>query len=295
MHPLAAGSKQQHPINAAPIQVTREPRHAPHGHHRPARHTLRHGLQLPRRVIQRQRPWRLPADHIPITHLRRIPRRHQPQAHHHCQRQRNHDGRAHSPSAPHHARNQPHAKSHEHQKHAPRQHPIHHPQPAPLREIEEHRPVENRRRTPRHHEPREGSSDARTHPHPAQRQTNERQPRPADEPPKLGKERDVRADHRADLRDAVQQKSRGERPRIAEPHTIRIRDEELQPCEPDPRPVQNRTVQRKARPHPPQSHSHQRNRQPPAPVGRARRARRTSARNPPPRANLQSHHEQSRP
>ena len=107
----------------------------------------------------------------------------------------------------------------------------------------------------------------------------------------------MRADHRADLGDAVQKKRRGDGPRIAESHAARIRGEEPQSRKPDSRTVQNRTVQRKARPHPPQNHSRQYNCNPqsPTPVGRGLRARRPSARNPPPRANLQSHHEQSCP
>ena len=63
---------------------------------------------------------------------------------------------------------------------------------------------------------------------------------PADDPPELRQERDVRIDHRADLGNAVQKKCRSDRTRIAEPHAIRIRGKEPQSRKPDLRTVQNR-------------------------------------------------------
>ena len=107
-------------------------------------------------------------------------------------------------------------------------------------------------------------------------------------------------DERADLGHAIaQQERRGESARIAEPHAARIRREEPQPRKPDLRPVQDRTVKRKARPQPPEGKPHHgkpRHRpRPSTPAGRTRRTSRTTAHEPPPDRRLQTRHEKPRP
>ena len=148
--------------------------------------------------------------------------------------------------------------------------------------------------------PRKCKPDTRALLQPRQRQRDERAPRPPDEPSALGEEREVCVDERADLGHAIaQQERRGERTRIAEPHAARIRREEPQPRKPDLRPVQDRTVERKARPQRPEgesNHGKPRHRpRPSTPAGRTRRTSRTTAHEPPPDRRLQTRHENPRP
>lgn len=210
------------------------------------------GAESPSVIVERERPGRVAGSGIAVLNARRGSRRYAPRRkdesprdacgakrrRHHGLRRRHH--------------NQMDSEGDEQRERQPRQDPVR-PAKVSLRsEIEQNRPVENSRGTRRKSEPRKRKADTGATPEAMQRKREEREMRPADEPPALGEERQVRADQGSHVGNGIrEQEHRGQRARIAEPHAVRVHREESQPREPDLRAVQDRTVKRETRSQPP--------------------------------------------
>ena len=207
MNPLAAVAEEQDAADAVEAEARRVARDGADGD-KDVPPSARADLpESPGGVVERERPRRSASGGVPVLHLRRVPRRHEPR-HENGQGGDGERGRraaddgAQRPGGAEAGDGQADAEGGEERERRPRKDPVRPAEAAQPGVVEQHGPVEDRRGRRRDEQPRERETGARTPADAAQGEGGEREPRPAGNPAELGEERQVRADERANVRNA---------------------------------------------------------------------------------------------